>query len=491
MKINTSEIMVLDENRIHEGETSIIESIGRIGIINPITVYVDKEGPVLVAGHRRLASAKHFGIEKVECNIVAKEKAAEIRALENIDRKNLGPMDEAIEINNLFIKGYSRNEIAAIMGTNESRIARRAKLNNLCDKAVGMLKDNKITLVVAEELATIEDKNLQETIIKNHKKFLDVNMIRHEHFLSKGLPLADTSQEFKNLKGCEGTSCQNCPNNPASDTVLFAEGNDSGSCSVIECWMNKIETLVKQKNAKGICTYRTYTNQKANQELIEQFRNKGTQVFEENKGELYFTDLEYETREIDKSILDTYISVTGNTVYDRSQVQNQTSHQKDEKTELEEEYREKQAEFGSSVTLYMQECFREYDKANPRLLERTSEDYMIVEYAFNQMSRSWGNTKNTLQRITGYESFQDVFEKNSASTLFNMVAAVLKIGDFPHYCNTGWIAQTAPIDNLPDFTELDNILGVDVYPKYRDGIQAKYDEIKSVKAKYEGLGKSA
>ena len=492
MKIQTSCIRVLDENRIHEdGKTGIIESVGKIGIINPVAVYIDKEGPVLVAGHRRLESAIHFGLREIECNVVPKEKAEEIRALENIDRKNLGPMDEAIEINNLFAKGYSRSEIAAIMGTNESRIARRAKLNGLCESAVKMLKEGKIALTSAEELATIDDKELQETIIKKNRKNLDVQTIRHEHFINSGVPLRWTSEEFRSMAGCSGTGCAECPNNPASDTLLFSEGNDSGCCRNVSCWMQKIEAIMQNHGAKGICSYMTYTNPKADEVLKKAFADKDTKIWSD--GEKHFVHAEYAAIDDfpELSKVDSYVTLLGTLVYDNESLNLYRPVKKDEKQILEDEFREKGTELRHVISNFIKDCVKAYDKTHTRNLDRDSAEYMLAEYALRELANGWGANSSLVERVTGPSTADDYISKNSACTVYNTACVLMKALPYEKELKHGYVAQKDPLAELPDYAKLDEELGTDVYARYAKRITGIRSEMASMNEKYSSLTQAA
>ena len=65
MKVFTDMIKVLDGQNRDNSDKSIIESVGKEGVLVPLLVYSDPEETgkyVLVAGHRRLASAVHFNL---------------------------------------------------------------------------------------------------------------------------------------------------------------------------------------------------------------------------------------------------------------------------------------------------------------------------------------------------------------------------------------------------------------------------------------------
>ena len=91
MRIATNLIRVLDGQNRDNSDKSIIESVGKEGVLVPLLVHCDPETAgmyVLVAGHRRLASAIHFKLRDVPVELIPQEQAERARALENLDRKD-------------------------------------------------------------------------------------------------------------------------------------------------------------------------------------------------------------------------------------------------------------------------------------------------------------------------------------------------------------------------------------------------------------------
>lgn len=103
MQIKVAEIVMKKRIRKNLGDlSSLMESMKRYGLINPILITRDNE---LIAGHRRLESAKRLGWDKVEVRIVNQDDEIaqiEMEIDENIQRKNLST-DELAE-------GYMRLE---------------------------------------------------------------------------------------------------------------------------------------------------------------------------------------------------------------------------------------------------------------------------------------------------------------------------------------------------------------------------------------------
>jgi len=96
MQIEIKEIIVKNRIRKNLGDlSSLMESISKYGLMNPIVINSKKE---LIAGHRRLESCKRLGIETIQVRMVTSEDPAaklEMEIDENLHRKNLSPEELA------------------------------------------------------------------------------------------------------------------------------------------------------------------------------------------------------------------------------------------------------------------------------------------------------------------------------------------------------------------------------------------------------------
>ena len=95
MKINISSIIVKERVRVDEGDLGpLMESMDRLGLINPITVSDTNE---LLAGYRRLEAAKRLAWDVIDCRVVYPSSELEklrFEADENITRKDFTVLEE-------------------------------------------------------------------------------------------------------------------------------------------------------------------------------------------------------------------------------------------------------------------------------------------------------------------------------------------------------------------------------------------------------------
>ena len=119
-----------DEETIKE----LADSIGQHGLIQPISVVPDQDGGdgfVIVAGERRYRAHQHLGKPTIVA-IITKGKSDEIALIENIQREDLSPMDQAEGLASLMERHeYKQEELAKVVGKPRSTIAELLSLNTL------------------------------------------------------------------------------------------------------------------------------------------------------------------------------------------------------------------------------------------------------------------------------------------------------------------------------------------------------------------------
>jgi ParB/RepB/Spo0J family partition protein len=133
------------------------ESIERVGIINPLTVVSRPEGGLsVIAGHRRLEAAMMAGLDEVPIRRVTTDSADDVAVIENLQREDLHPLDEA-EAYRKLMNGKAGNAavIAARVGKFPRHVWDRLRLLSLCKEAQQLFRDGRIQLGHAILLARI------------------------------------------------------------------------------------------------------------------------------------------------------------------------------------------------------------------------------------------------------------------------------------------------------------------------------------------------
>jgi len=108
------------------------ESIKQQGVLLPLLVRKDKNGQIeLVAGERRLRAAEAAGLDRVP-TILNNGDPLEVSIIENVQRTDLNPVEEAESLQMLVEKkGYSQTKLAAIIGKRQSDISKVLSINKL------------------------------------------------------------------------------------------------------------------------------------------------------------------------------------------------------------------------------------------------------------------------------------------------------------------------------------------------------------------------
>ena len=248
-------IMPNGNNRKNAGELTLIPSIKTDGILEPIIVYKDKGDKVfkIAAGHRRYASAKAYGIDKIPCIVLPKEKAIRAACIENIDRENLSPADLAESILSMYMDcGYCVDDIAAVTRLSKNQVVRILRIKDCIPEVQEALKEGKFSLEIALEYAPYSE-DIQKAVYKDYQNstWCKAKDIRNALNRRVGTPLKDYSDEFINTTlGCN-TSCLACEYNLACDGVLFVDGVSKEE-SVCTCTENRIRKYVELAKSLGL-----------------------------------------------------------------------------------------------------------------------------------------------------------------------------------------------------------------------------------------------
>lgn len=136
--------------------TDLTASIRAVGVLQPITVSVKGDRYALVYGHRRLGAALLAGLTEVPAIVRAgrDELGTRIERLaENLHRKALAPMEEATQYRILVRAGLTQQDIARRVGVSAATVSSRLSLLELPADAQQMVRDKRLPLGEATELA--------------------------------------------------------------------------------------------------------------------------------------------------------------------------------------------------------------------------------------------------------------------------------------------------------------------------------------------------
>lgn len=164
-----------------EALEQLSDSIKKFGVLQPIVVKKVDEHYEIVAGERRWRAARMAGLKEIPAVIqnFTEREVMEISLIENIQRENLNPVEEAKAFNKLITEySLTQDELAERVSKSRTAITNSMRLLKLCEPVQNMLAEGKITAGHARALLSIEDpamqKKLAEQIIENSLSVRDI-----------------------------------------------------------------------------------------------------------------------------------------------------------------------------------------------------------------------------------------------------------------------------------------------------------------------------
>jgi len=153
---------VFDEVKLRE----LADSIAEHGVIQPLTVRPLQNGYYqIIAGERRWRAARLAELEKVPVRIldVDEQKTAELALVENLQREDLNPLEEAKGYQTLMKEyGLTQEKTAEIVGKSRPVIANALRLLTLPENLLALLEDGSLTPGAARTLVSLPTQELQE-----------------------------------------------------------------------------------------------------------------------------------------------------------------------------------------------------------------------------------------------------------------------------------------------------------------------------------------
>lgn len=143
------------------------DSIKQFGLLQPILVQDRKTHYEIIAGERRWRAAKLAGLKEVPVIIrdYTEQEIVEISLIENIQREDLNPIEEAQAYKKLLTEfNLKQDEVAERVSKSRTAVTNSMRLLKLCDEVQQMIIDDMISTGHARALISIEDPEQQYTI---------------------------------------------------------------------------------------------------------------------------------------------------------------------------------------------------------------------------------------------------------------------------------------------------------------------------------------
>jgi len=290
MNLKLKDIIITETNpRRNFDEESIKElaaSIKEKGVLQPILVRaIGKAGKhELVCGERRLRAAKIAGLREIPAivRILTDEEALEVQIIENLQRKDIHPMEEAGAFLTLTSKNkLSLQDIARRIGKTPQYVGWRMKLNEMIPLFQKTFCQGRMKLQEAFKVARISKPD-QNALWDERDYAQDTDITFSEWELKKYLnklnnapfDIADAT-----LKKDIG-ACTTCQYNSAANTVLFPESAHSAICTFSQCFKQKCNISYDRefKKASADATIELVTTSHNPGKEIRELQKKGVRV---------------------------------------------------------------------------------------------------------------------------------------------------------------------------------------------------------------------
>lgn len=174
----------------------LADSISIHGVLQPIIVRENSDFPgtyEIIAGERRWRAAKRIALSEIPAVVVDGDdlKVAQIALVENVQREDLNPVEEAFAYQALIERfGLTQEQLSKQVGRSRSAIANMLRLTDLPDEVLELLRDGKITNGHARAILGLD--NEEEMVILAQKVFeRDLSVREVEKIVKKMIEDAD------------------------------------------------------------------------------------------------------------------------------------------------------------------------------------------------------------------------------------------------------------------------------------------------------------
>ncbi len=173
----------------------LIASIREKGVVQPVLVRKAEQGYELIAGERRFRAAQALNLGKIPVVIrnVDDANAMELALVENIQREDLNPIEEAKAYRRLNSEfNFTQEKIAQAVGRDRASVTNILRLLSLPDVIQQLLLDDAITMGHARALLAIPDRRKQikicDKIVRKGLSVREVEQMAKPHAAKRGLP---------------------------------------------------------------------------------------------------------------------------------------------------------------------------------------------------------------------------------------------------------------------------------------------------------------
>jgi ParB/RepB/Spo0J family partition protein len=248
LKVSKDNVRQMDDLK------DLAASIKEKGILQPLLVTDKGE---IIAGARRFKAAQMAGLETVPCVVREDaEEAQDLRVIENLQRENLPPLDEAQAIDKMRKAGVDIEEISKRIGKTKGYVYQRLSLLELPASAQKLIKSGELPISSALLLLRV-DPTRREAFFKGlgEWRLKDFDIVK-EAVEAENLILKKATWKLNDPTVLpDAGACSQCQKRTGRDPSLFQGLTENDTCLDIKCWKNKEKAAqavkIAQYEAKG------------------------------------------------------------------------------------------------------------------------------------------------------------------------------------------------------------------------------------------------
>ena len=236
-----------------EERSALSESIREHGIIQPLTVRELNSGYYqIIAGERRWRAARMAGLSEIPAVIIEADdkKAMELALIENLQRQDLNPVEEALGYQTLMNdSGMTQDETAQRVGKSRPAVANALRLLNLPEALLEKVREGQLSPGHARAVLTVKDPKKQ---LEAAQKIIALGLsVRQAELLCKNLDAAPKKEPKITLAVDYIGECEKSLSKPLGRGVKIVNGKRKGRFELefygAEDLQNLLDALMKLK----------------------------------------------------------------------------------------------------------------------------------------------------------------------------------------------------------------------------------------------------
>ena len=225
----------------------LADSIKQFGVVQPLIVQDRKDHYEIIAGERRWRAAKKAGLKEVPVIIknYTEQEIVEISIIENIQREDLNPIEEALAYKRLLEEfKLKQDQVAERVSKSRTAVTNSMRLLKLSDKVQQMIIDEMITTGHARAILSIEDPeeqyNLAQRIFDEKLSVREVEKIMK----NMGKPAKNKKEKDTKLEVIYQDIEEKLKQNLGAKVVITSKGNGAGKMEIEFYTHDDLEKLI-------------------------------------------------------------------------------------------------------------------------------------------------------------------------------------------------------------------------------------------------------